>query len=72
MPSLISMLHRIREAQSALAAIARPETHRDVDRVSLDRFLEQLPDPVAHGRDPTHAFAAAAFAEDLANSKGPV
>ena len=39
-----ALLHTIREAQSALIAIARPETHPGVHRVPLEQFLSQLPD----------------------------
>ena len=40
----VALLHTIREAQSALAAISRPETYRGFNRVSLEHFLEQLPE----------------------------
>ncbi len=52
----VALLHTIREAQSALAAIARPESCRAVDRVSLERFLEQLPELWRQGEvRPTHS-----------------
>ena len=40
----VALLHTICEAQSALAAISRPETYRGVNRVSLEHFLEQRPE----------------------------
>ena len=40
----LALLHRIREAQSALAAIGRAEPHSAIDRVSLEQFLSQLPE----------------------------
>ena len=52
----VALLHTIREAQSALMAIARPETHQDVHRVSLEQFLSRLPDMWRLGEArPTHA-----------------
>ena len=52
----VALLHTIREAQSALIAIAQPETHRDVHRVPLEQFLPRLPDMWRLGEvRPTHA-----------------
>ncbi len=51
----VALLHTIREAQSALAAIVHPETHRGIDRVSLEHFLAQLPELWRRGEiRPTH------------------
>ena len=52
----IALLHTIREAQSALAAIARSETDRGVNRASLEQFLSQLPELWRQGEiRPTHS-----------------
>lgn len=52
----VALLHTIREAQSALAAIARPETHRNDNRASLEQFLSQLPALWRQGEiRPTHS-----------------
>ena len=53
----VALLHTIREAQSALAAIAYSESHqRDANRVSLDQFLAQLPELWRLGEiRPTHS-----------------
>lgn len=52
----IALLHTIREAQSALAAIARSETDRGMNRVSLEQFLSQLPELWRLGEvRPTHS-----------------
>ena len=52
----VALLHTIREAQSALMAIARPETHQDVHRVPLEQFLSRLPDMWRRGEvRPTHS-----------------
>ena len=40
----VALLHTIREAQSALAAIGRAEPYSAIDRVSLEQFLSQLPE----------------------------
>ena len=40
----VALLHTIREAQSALAAIGGAEPHSAIDRVSLEQFLSQLPE----------------------------
>lgn len=51
----VALLHTIREAQSALVAIARPEAHHDVHRVPLEQFLSRLPDMWRMGEvRPTH------------------
>ena len=51
----VALLHRIREAQSALIAIARSETRPGMERVSLEQFLSQLPDLWRRGEvRPTH------------------
>ena len=53
----VALLHTIREAQSALAAIAGSESHqREVSRVGLDEFLAQLPELWRLGEiRPTHS-----------------
>ena len=52
----VALLHTIREAQSALMAIARPETHPDLHRVPLEQFLSQLPELWRGGEvRPTHS-----------------
>ena len=39
----VSLLHQIREAQSALAALVLPEPDAAPDKTSLDEFLDKLP-----------------------------
>ena len=53
----VALLHTIREAQSALAAITCTESRqRDVNRESLDQFLAQLPELWRLGAiRPTHS-----------------
>ena len=51
----VALLHTIREAQSALAAIGRVEPHSAIDRVSLEQFLSRLPELWRKGEvRPTH------------------
>ena len=52
----VSLLHSIRESQSALAAVSSPESGTKPDRESLEDFLSQLPDLWRQGEvRPTHA-----------------
>ena len=52
----VALLHTIRETQSALVAIARSETDRGANRVSLEQFLSQLPELWRLGEvRPTHS-----------------
>ena len=52
----VSLLHSIRESQSALAAAGSLESEGTLDGESLESFLSQLPDPWKQGEvRPTHA-----------------
>ena len=52
----VSLLHRIRESQSALAAVGSVESGCTPDGESLESFLPQLPDLWRQGEvRPTHA-----------------
>ena len=52
----VSLLHSIRESQSALAAVSSPESGAIPDGESLEDFLSQLPDMWRRGEvRPTHA-----------------
>ena len=57
----VSLLHSIRESQSALAAVGSVESGRTPDGESLESFLSQLPDLWRQGEvRPTHARRARA------------
>ena len=52
----VSLLHSIRDSQSALAAVSSPESGEIPDGESLEDFLSQLPDVWRRGEvRPTHA-----------------
>ena len=53
---LVTLLHTIRESQSALAAVGSVESGGTPDGETLERFLSQLPDLWRQGEvRPTHA-----------------
>ena len=59
----VSLLHSIRESQSALAAVSSPESGAIPDGESLEYFLSQLPDMWRRGEvRPTHARRAGGLA----------
>ena len=68
----VALLHGIREAQSALAAVSASGGRGAAGGESLERFLARLPSPVARRGSPAYTQSADTSTTTLANQEGPL